>query len=308
MQYNNLFSPSKLKDIFNQYNIKPRKSLGQNFLIDRNIVNKIIDAARLSKKDTVVEVGAGLGVLTVPMAQTARQVIAYEIDERLAPILREAVAEYENVEIVNEDVLENVKCQNPNVKSMSKSKCQINNISNTRSYKVVGNLPYYITSRILRHFLSAEHKPQSIIITIQKEVAERICAKPPQMSLLSASVQVFGRPQIIAQVSKNCFWPMPQVDSAIVRIDLKTIQELLMTEEERQFFIIVKAGFSSKRKMLLNNLRQKLGGEKIQWEEIFSQAGLKPTIRAQEMGVEEWKRLLNGKFQMSNQIQNPNVK
>ncbi|MFH1713258.1 MAG: 16S rRNA (adenine(1518)-N(6)/adenine(1519)-N(6))-dimethyltransferase RsmA [Candidatus Jacksonbacteria bacterium] len=293
--YNNLFSPSKLKSLFKIQNITPKYSLGQNFLIDRNIVGKIIDAAQPSKNDKVIEVGAGLGVLTVPLGQAARQVIAYEIDKRLIPLLSETVSDFDNVEIVNEDILLKLKTQSSKLKTTTQT-CLIGSPPKRRNskfsinsgeYKVIGNLPYYITSRILRHFLSVEHKPQSMIITIQKEVAERICAKPPQMSLLSVSVQFYGRPQIMAQVSKNCFWPRPKVDSAIVRIDINGAEFF----QEHHFFSLVKAGFSSKRKMLINNLLKKLGGEKRQWEEIFCQIGLNPQARAQELGVEEWKDL-----------------
>jgi 16S rRNA (adenine1518-N6/adenine1519-N6)-dimethyltransferase len=308
MLYHSLLSSSKLKNILNQHQIKPKKSLGQNFLIDRNIVDKIIKAADLSKDNLVIEVGAGLGVLTVPIAKRSAGIIAYEIDKRLVPILEQTVSKCDNVEIRQHDVLSKIKNQKSNVKNtnqMSKilkerKYSSIDYKLQATSYKLIGNFPYYISSRILRYFLSAENKPESIVAVMQREVAERICAQPPNMSLLSVGVQFYGEPQIIAKISKNSFWPVPNVDSALVRIDTAGREPgSPRPAVEKQFFTFVKAGFANKRKILINNLCQRLGLDKKQWERIFRQVGLKSTVRAQELSVGEWK-VLNSKIKMQN--------
>src|SRR3990167_6553355 len=181
MNYNFFFSPPKLKELLALYSIIPKKSLGQNFLFDKNIVDKIITAADITKDDTVVEIGAGLGVLTYPMALRARRVVAYEIDKRLIPILEDATSVCGNVEIRNEDI-----------RNFQFSIREFQKKSNVK-FKVVGNLPYYMTSRILRQFLEEKNKPTRMVVTVQKEVAKRIVARPPRMSLLSVMVQFYGK-------------------------------------------------------------------------------------------------------------------
>jgi 16S rRNA (adenine1518-N6/adenine1519-N6)-dimethyltransferase len=267
------------KNFLKARNITPKHSLGQNFLVDRNIVNKIIDAAQLSKEDTVIEVGAGLGALTVPLAERCHKVIAYEIDRRLTPLLIEAVSEFDNVEIREEDILNF---------QFSMTNFQFTN------YKLIGNLPYYITSRILRSFLESENKPEVIVITIQKEVAERIVAKPPEMSLLAVSVQFYGQPQIVDRVPRHCFWPQPEVDSAVLKIEkIQNPQGIWNLVNEKRFFELVKAGFSHRRKLLINNLRGNYSQEvdRETWKKIFQEVGLNVKARAQELSVEEWVRL-----------------
>src|SRR3990167_3376100 len=188
MNYNFFFSPPKLKELLALYSIIPKKSLGQNFLFDKNIVDKIITAADITKDDTVVEIGAGLGVLTYPMALRARRVVAYEIDKRLIPILEDATSVCGNVEIRNEDI-RNFQFSILNFQKIQDSKFQIPN----SKFIVVGNMPYYMTSRILRQFLEEKNKPTRMVVTVQKEVAKRIVARPPKMSLLSVMVQFYGK-------------------------------------------------------------------------------------------------------------------
>lgn len=278
--YSDIFSPPKLKELFARHNITPKKSLGQNFLFDRNITDKIITAADITKDDTVVEIGAGCGVLTYPLALRARRVIAYEIDKRLVPILKEVASDCENVEIRNEDIRNfqfSIFKKNPNSK-----------------FKVVGNLPYYIASRILRQFLGAEDKPKRMVITVQKEVGARMAAKPPAMSLLSVMIQFYGEPKIIAPVSRNCFLPSPKVDSLVVAIEAGGEQSVQVNEDI--FFALVKAGFAKKRKLLASNLagvtlsdKRKLS--KGDFEVLFQSVEIPKMSRAQELSVDEWKRL-----------------
>ncbi|HCE86788.1 MAG TPA: ribosomal RNA small subunit methyltransferase A [Candidatus Jacksonbacteria bacterium] len=272
MIYTDLFSPSKLSSLLSANHIYPKKSLGQNFLIDKNNVEKIISSAHLDKNDTVLEVGAGLGALTYSLGERAGHVVAYEIDSRLIPILKELVKEFRTMEVRNEDIL----------------KFQISNFKyQIFDYKLIGNLPYYITSRILRYFLSAEHKPKRVVVTIQKEIAERICAKPPNMSLLSASIQLHGEPKIVARISKNCFFPRPNVDSAVLAFDVRELKNF----DEASFFTAIKAGFAHKRKLLIRNLERGLSLSKEHLNNVFSAAGIAKNARAEQLGVEEWIKL-----------------
>ena len=281
MNYNFFFSPPKLKELLALYSIIPKKSLGQNFLFDKNIVDKIITAADITKDDTVVEIGAGLGVLTYPMALRARRVVAYEIDKRLIPILEDATSVCGNVEIRNEDI-----------RNFQFSIREFQKKSNVK-FKVVGNLPYYMTSRILRQFLEEKNKPTRMVVTVQKEVAKRIVARPPKMSLLSVMVQFYGKPKIMTGVSRNCFLPRPEVNSAIVVID---IHKERAKDNENLFFTLAKAGFGHKRKSLAGNLsRISLETERVidknGWENILLDISLSKTIRAQELSCDQWMML-----------------
>ena len=193
-----LTSPKNIKEILAKYETKASKGLGQNFLIDKNILNKILEAADLKSDDTVLEVGPGLGTLTQELAKKAKRVIAVEKDETMIEILKETLAEYKNVEVINEDIL--------------KYDLQI------ADYKLVANIPYYLTSPLIRKFLESKNPPKEIVLMMQKEVAQRICAKPGDMSLLAVSVQFYADAKIISIVSKNCFYPAPKIDSAIIKI------------------------------------------------------------------------------------------
>jgi 16S rRNA (adenine1518-N6/adenine1519-N6)-dimethyltransferase len=256
------------------HRIYPIKRLGQNFLIDKNVLRKIVEAAELSKNDTVLEVGPGIGNLTIELAKKVKKVIAVEKDERMIEILKERLKEerIKNVEIVNEDILKFL----PSFKER-------------RSYKVVANIPYYLTSRLIRNLLEIERKPKLIVLMVQKEVAQRICAKPPNMNLLAVSVQFYAKPEIVSFVSKNCFWPRPKVDSAIIKIS--NIKKQKPTKEEKLFFEIVKAGFSHPRKQLINNLSKGLKKNKKIVEEWLLNCGISPDKRAENLSIEEWKRL-----------------
>ncbi|MEK9129825.1 MAG: 16S rRNA (adenine(1518)-N(6)/adenine(1519)-N(6))-dimethyltransferase RsmA, partial [Patescibacteria group bacterium] len=188
-----------IKFLCEKYGLHPQRQMGQNFLIDKNILNKIIQAADLKKDDIILEIGPGLGILTQELAKRVKKIIAVELDKKIAEILKYELKKINNLEIIQNNIL---KTQD--------LKCKIQN----NKYKIVANIPYNITSAILRKFLSEKPKPYEMILLIQKEVAKRIIAKPKEMSLLSVSVQFYGQPKIISIVSKNSFWPKPKVDSA----------------------------------------------------------------------------------------------
>jgi len=275
------------KKICNKYNIKPARSKGQNFLINESVYDEIIKSADLKKDDVVLEVGPGLGFLTEKLAEKVKKVIAVELDDKLVKVLQFRMTKYAigNVKIINEDVL---KIQNSKLNYLLK-------IQNLK-LKIVANLPYNITSIFLRKFLSAEIKPTSMVLMLQKEVAERICAKPPKMSLLSVSVQFYANPKIIQNISANCFWPKPAVDSAIIKLNIKSpsgsqTTEWLNTINENDFFKLVKKGFSSRRKMLKNNL----ANDYYNIEDKLKKNNFNPKIRAQELSVDNWKKIF-GEF------------
>ena len=261
--------------LLRQFDLRARKGLGQHFLIDGEVLKNIIAAAELTSTDTIIEVGSGLGVLTRELAQRAGRVIAIELDNKLAALLKQTLAPFNNVTIINDDVL------------------KLEPASLATDYKVVANLPYYITSPVLRHFLEAPIKPRVMILMVQKEVAEAIAARPGEMSLLAVSVQLYGEPKIISDVPAGCFYPPPKVDSAIVRVDLYPQPKVAVDEED--FFELVRAGFSAPRKQLANSLAQGLGVPKSDALALLKAAGISPQRRAETLALEEWARLLKEK-------------
>ncbi len=268
MAYNIPLSSAKVKEVLSAFNLKPNKLLGQNFLVDLGILQKIALSADISKNDTVLEVGPGLGILTQTLAKKAKRVIAVEKDPQIAKILKESVRGLKNIEVVEGDILKF-------------------HLRVPQNYKVVANLPYYITSPVIRKFLEAKQKPELMVLMVQKEVAQRICAKPPRMNLLAVSVQFYAEPKIVSYVKKTSFWPQPNVDSAIIRINIRPEQMRGATI----FFKLARAGFKQPRKQLGNNLAQglRLPKEKItQW---LLKNNLKPTQRAETLRVEDWKTL-----------------
>lgn len=274
--------------------------LGQNFLRDTAIIQKIIKAADLKSDDFVIEIGPGEGVLTEALAKNVGKVLAVEIDQNLIPALQKKFADNEKVEILNADILKiNLKEKIPN------SKFQIQN----SSYKVVANIPYYITSPIIRLFLESEFPPQEMILMVQKEVAERIVAspsetpaesrgakrisrgKPGQMSLLALSVQYYAEAQILFLVPAKAFFPIPKVDSAVIKIVPSQQFGVHSQEETKRFFRMARAGFAAKRKTLANNLANSFHLPKKEVENKLNSIGLPPLIRAQELSVEDWNKL-----------------
>ncbi|NTV40655.1 MAG: ribosomal RNA small subunit methyltransferase A [Candidatus Moranbacteria bacterium] len=269
-------------------NIKAKKSLGQNFLKDEAVLSHIIESANLSKEDVVVEIGPGQGALTEKLAQVCKQVIAIEIDERLVEVLHTKFLGNENLEIVQGDIL---KINLPELIEEKVFNLKANEISETISYKVVANLPYYITSPIVRLLLETKYPPTEMVVMVQKEVAERIVAKPGAMSILAVSVQYYAKAEFLFTVFKQSFEPMPKVDSAILKITRNKKQETNSKEETKKFFRIVKSGFSAKRKTLVNNLSNGLQLEKRVIEEKLASLGFSPNTRAQELSVADWRKL-----------------
>jgi 16S rRNA (adenine1518-N6/adenine1519-N6)-dimethyltransferase len=284
-------TPLNISGLLKKYELRPSKGLGQNFLVDENLLRKIVKLAGVSTKDIILEIGPGLGNLTRYLGLAAQRVIAVELDQRLLPALHETLANLNNVEIVIGDILE----INPaNLLVYSETGTMIGGRSGTstisQTYKVVANIPYYITSSLIRHLLEAEIQPSMIVLTVQKEVAQRICEQPPQMSILALSVQVYGKAKIVSKIPAGAFYPTPKVDSSVVKIELYS-EPLIPKAHIPEFFKLVKAGFSQKRKTLRNALSAGMEWPKDEIDLLLDNAGINPQRRAQTLSLEEWKIL-----------------
>jgi 16S rRNA (adenine1518-N6/adenine1519-N6)-dimethyltransferase len=261
--------------LLRQHNLRPNKRLGQNFLIDETHLSRIVEVAEVNPDDEVLEVGAGLGSLTRYLAAKAKRVVAVELDAALIPVLREQVADSDNVDIIQGDIL----------------KLELSRLMKAPGYLVVANIPYYLTSNLIRHLLESDPKPSRLALTVQVEVAERACAKPPEMSLLSLSVQLYGAPRIAHRIPAGAFFPVPNVDSAVLVVDLYP-QPKLAADEVDDFFRITKAAFGQKRKTLANSLASLPNLNKPEAEARLQAAGIDPMRRPQTLSLEEWSRLL----------------
>ncbi len=277
---------AQTRRLLRHFNLQARKGLGQHFLIDEEVLKLITSAAGLTSTDVIMEIGPGLGVLTKELARQGGWVITIELDSKLAAILKQSLASFNNVTIINEDILQidpSILLQEQKVKFPA-------GIINPFSYKVVANLPYYITSPVLRHFLEASLKPQIMVVMVQKEVAEVITAKPGQMSMLSISVQFYGAPIIISYVPAQCFYPAPEVDSAILKIKLYA-QPLVEVTNRESFFELVRAGFSAPRKQIGNSLVQGLELPKADVLSLLGRANIISQRRAETLTLDEWAKL-----------------
>jgi len=259
--------------------IIPKKSLGQNFLKDADIVRKIIASVNLKADETIVEIGPGEGALTEELGRNCKKVIALEIDKHLVEKLREKFQKKNNIEIIEGDVIEKKI-----LRLIANRKFEF------KSYRVIANIPYYITSPIIRLFLEAEFPPEEMILMVQKEVAERIAAKPGQMSILTVSVRYYAEPEILFTVPRAAFCPVPEVDSAVLKISNFKFRP--PDPERKKFFRLVRAGFCAKRKTLANNLSNSLHLDKKNVEEKLSSLNFRPTVRAQELSVENWQKIV----------------
>lgn len=266
--------PLNAAAVLKRYGLRADKRLGQNFLQDPSALEKIASAAEILPDDCVLEIGPGLGSLTRHLAVSARQVAAVELDPDLLAPLKAILTPYANVRIIHGDILD----------------LSIADLVDQAGYIVAANIPYNITSAIIRHLLESQPKPRRIVLTIQKEVAERICAQPGDLSLLALSVQVYGQPSIRAKIPAGAFHPVPNVDSAVIRIDIYD-EPLVPAEILPIFFKLIKAGFSQKRKTLRNSLSSGLHIKPAEAESLLTGSGIDPMRRAETLTIEEWKGL-----------------
>jgi 16S rRNA (adenine1518-N6/adenine1519-N6)-dimethyltransferase len=272
---NKLPSPPAASATLKKYGLRPDKSLGQNFLTDPAILERISDIAGVTRQDLVLEIGAGLGHLSFQLAQDARRVIALELDSRLVPPLKAALEPFDNVQIIQGDILQ----------------LDAGDLVQEDDYLVVANIPYYITSRIIRNLLETAHKPRRIILTIQHEVAERVCSRTGRLSLLALSVLIYGDPSLEMRIPAGAFYPAPKVDSAVISIDIYP-QPLLTGPLRDQFFSLIKAGFLHKRKTLQNSLSKGLAWSPAQAGALLISASIDPQRRAETLSLEEWLELV----------------
>ncbi|MBI2444036.1 MAG: ribosomal RNA small subunit methyltransferase A [Candidatus Magasanikbacteria bacterium] len=293
--YHDLFNLNYLQSLCQRYHLKPTAKYGQNFLIDPAPLEKMFAAAELKPDDTIVEIGPGFGALTLALSPRVGRVVALEIEKKLQPYWEEQLKQQKNLEIVWGNALREIQ------QSHSAGSGQAADSAISQQYKVVANLPYQITSALIRAFLEASHPPQLMVLMVQREVAERICARPGEMSLLSVAVQYYAAPEIIALVPRQAFWPEPKVDSAILKVKVKS-KKFTPSQAEgengvkkkfaREFFRVVKAGFSNRRKLLIKNLAAVAGkGQQTELGRIFGTWSLPPTVRAQELSVAQWEEL-----------------
>jgi 16S rRNA (adenine1518-N6/adenine1519-N6)-dimethyltransferase len=271
--------PLDALELLRRYGLRPDKSLGQNFLIDEAALQKVVAAAAIRPGDSVLEIGPGLGGLTRWLAIQAHRVVAVELDPDLITPLTEIIAPYPNVRIVQGDIL-----------ALDLESLMLDSGAEKTPYLVVANIPYYITSALIRHLLEANYPPQRLVLTVQREVAERICAQAGKLSLLALSVQVYGRPVIATVISASAFYPPPKVDSAVVCID-RYDKSFVPSDRLGLFFRLAKAGFSQKRKTLRNSLSGGMRWSTSQAEEILLAAGIDPMRRPETLSLPEWAEL-----------------
>ena len=264
----------ELRNLLYAHRMRPNKAFGQNFLVDRAILQRIIEAAEIEPTDQVLEVGAGTGVLTRELAKHARRVVAVELERDMLALLTKTTGEFRNVELLARNLLyldpQEVFEQEP--------------------YKLVANLPYYITAPTFRHFLESGNAPRLLVVMVQYEVAQRIVAGPGDLSLLGVSIQFYGQPKIIAHVPARAFYPAPKVDSAILRVDLRN-QVPLTREERDSFFRLVQAGFAERRKQLHNSLTHHLHQKNEEVRASLTAASIDPSRRAETLSIEDWLHL-----------------
>jgi len=260
-----------IRKIIKKYGITPSRRLGQNFLIDKKVLRKIIRAADLKADDVVLEIGPGIGSITKELAKRAKEVIAVEKDPKITEALKENIKGAKNVKILTSDIL----------------KLRLSSLGLQR-FKVVANIPYYLTSHLIRKLLEAENPAELIVLVIQKEVAQRICAKTPKMNLLAVSVQFYAQPEIVSYVSRNSFLPKPRVDSAIIKLKPRPLPNPLPKSNLNKFFKILKGGFSQPRKQLLNSLSQGLNLDKEIIRTWLLENGIQPSQRPESLKIKDW--------------------
>jgi 16S rRNA (adenine1518-N6/adenine1519-N6)-dimethyltransferase len=266
--------PLDAKAVLKSYGISPKKKLGQNFITRQSAVDQVIAASSLGKTVQILEIGAGLGALTLSLAKQRHKVVAVEYDQRLIPILKDMLGSYANVNIIHGDFLQ----------------LKLEDVITPPEYFVVANIPYQITSAAIRKVVEAPYPARRTVLTIQKEVAERIVAEPGNLSLLALSVQIFGLPRIYSDIPSKAFYPQPKVESSVLRVDMYP-QPLIPMSEIDHFFRIAKAGFAQKRKKLRNALSAGLHITSEEVEDIMVRAKIEPSMRAQELALDQWQQL-----------------
>lgn len=275
MEYHDLFKPTVLKELCQQYGFSPSKQYGQNYVISDRPIREMINAAHLDSEDVIVEVGPGFGILTLAIAPRVKKVFAFEIEQTLRPYWEEQRLIYPNIEIVWGNALYQLK--------------------GLKKYKILANLPYQITAFALRTFFELDPLPETIVVMVQKEVADRMCTMPGKKtatttisdtSILSVLVHYFGTPRLVTKVSRGSFWPSPNVDSAVV-----AITNIQSRPEAKQFMSLVKAAFTHKRKMMLGNFAQSFGLPPEILKTAFATAGINEKIRAEALTMEQWAAL-----------------
>ncbi|MCM3262427.1 16S rRNA (adenine(1518)-N(6)/adenine(1519)-N(6))-dimethyltransferase RsmA [Paenibacillus lautus] len=281
-------TPRRTKEIISRHGFSFKKSLGQNFLIDQNILYKIVEAAGLDEDKGALEIGPGIGALTEKLAQTAGTVTAVEIDQRLIPILREVLEPYGNVRVHHGDVLK-----------VDLHELFRQDFADVSKVSVVANLPYYVTTPILMKLLEEKLPLENIVVMIQKEVAERMAAAPGSKDYgsLSIAVQYYSEPKLVCIVPHTVFIPQPNVESAVIRLAVRE-QPPVRVEDERFFFEVVQASFAQRRKTIANNLKSRFfpGEGRERLEQLLQEAGIEPSRRGETLSIEEYARLSNVLF------------
>jgi 16S rRNA (adenine1518-N6/adenine1519-N6)-dimethyltransferase len=285
MTMRDIATPTRTKEILKKYGFSFKKSLGQNFLIDLNILSKIVDSAELTKEKGAIEIGPGIGALTEQLARRAGKVVAIEIDQRLLPILADTLSPYPHAEVIHGDVLE------MDLISLIREK-----FKDQEKVSVVANLPYYVTSAILMKLLEERLPLENIVVMIQKEVAERIAAAPGSKAYgaLSVLAQFYAEAELVTIVPHSVFIPQPNVDSAVLRLRIRE-KPAVEVASESMFYRVVKASFAQRRKTLANNLMNNLFGKdkKEEMLRVLEEAGIDPARRGETLSIEEFARLSN---------------
>jgi 16S rRNA (adenine1518-N6/adenine1519-N6)-dimethyltransferase len=266
---------AEVKKYLRRAGLKAKKSLGQHFLIDNSILETIVKSAELTSADNIIEVGPGLGILTLELAKKVKNIIAIEIDNELASLLKKRTEPIPNITVINADILK-------------RSPVQL--LNGERSYKVVANLPYYITSPVLQHFIRDSLKPALMVVMVQKEVGQAIVATPGQLGVLAISIQLFTRPEIVAYVSASSFYPVPKVDSVIIRFKMLPEPAVNITDIEA-FLSFIRCGFNAPRKQLRNSLAQGLQQKPSDIAHILEKAQIESQRRPETLSIEEWEKL-----------------
>ena len=279
-----LGNPKNTIEVLQKYNFNFQKKFGQNFLIDTRVLEQIIDAADITKDDFVLEIGPGIGTMTQYLCETAREVVAVEIDTNLIPILKDTLSAYDNVEVLNQDILK------VDIASLAKER------NNNRPIKVVANLPYYITTPIIMGLFESHVPIDSITIMVQKEVADRMQEGPgsKEYGALSLAVQYYAKPEIVVNVPPSCFMPQPKVGSAVIRLT-RHEQSPVEVEDEKLMFQVIRASFNQRRKTLANGLNNfgSFGLSKEEIQSCIEELGVPVNIRGEALSLEQFAELSN---------------